>query len=100
MSALASATEVFPLAPGPDRVQRSSEPLSGPDTRPWVLRFARTPDATRAVPLPAALYDERRQISIGIGIDTDPLPYMQTHTPTVPDGSHTNPPPLDEGPKD
>ncbi|MFJ8793912.1 hypothetical protein [Streptomyces sp. NPDC102462] len=23
-----------------------------------------------------------------------------THTPTVPDGSMTNPPPLDEGPKD
>ncbi|WP_445269613.1 putative ATP-grasp-modified RiPP [Streptomyces sp. DSM 41634] len=98
MSRLASATETFPLAPEGGRLPHSSEPPSGPDTRPWALRFARTPDATNTVRLPAALYDEERQLSIGV--DTDLLPYMQTHTPTVPDGSTTNPPQLDEGAKD
>ncbi|MER0245313.1 hypothetical protein AAHZ94_25690 [Streptomyces sp. HSW2009] len=63
-----------------------------------MLRFARTPDATKATPLPASIYDDERQVSIGV--DTDVLPYMGTHNPTVPDGNIKNPPPLDEGPKD
>ncbi|WP_330331943.1 putative ATP-grasp-modified RiPP [Streptomyces sp. NBC_00536] len=98
MNRSASATDAFPLAPEGGRMPHSSEPPSGPTTRPWALRFARTPDATNAVRLPASLYDEERQVSIGV--DTDLLPYMATHTPSVPDGSITNPPPLDEGPKD
>ncbi|MFJ6052289.1 putative ATP-grasp-modified RiPP [Streptomyces sp. NPDC092307] len=98
MSRLASVTEAFPLAPEGGRLPHSSEPPSAPETRPWALRFAQTPDATNATRLPAALYDEERQLSIGV--DTDLLPYMQTHSPTIPDGSTTNPPPLDEGAKD
>ncbi|MFF4454971.1 putative ATP-grasp-modified RiPP [Streptomyces goshikiensis] len=98
MTQLIRPTEAFPLAPEGGRLPHSSEPPSGPITRPWVLRFAKAPDATRAMRLPASIYDEERQLSIGV--DTDLLPYMQTHTPTVPDGSITNPPPLDEGPKD
>ncbi|MEW9519291.1 putative ATP-grasp-modified RiPP [Streptomyces tubercidicus] len=95
---LAHPREAFPLAPEGGRVPHSTEQPSGPTSRPWVLRYAQTPDATQAIPLPAALYDEELQLSVGV--DTDILPFMQTHTPTVPDGSTTNPPPLDEGPKD
>ncbi|MFJ8793911.1 hypothetical protein [Streptomyces sp. NPDC102462] len=44
------AQEAFPLAGG--RLPLSTEAPSGPDTRPWALRFARTPDATGAVTVP------------------------------------------------
>ncbi|MEU3600520.1 putative ATP-grasp-modified RiPP [Streptomyces sp. NPDC006798] len=98
MTTLRQLAEAFPLAPEEGRLPRSAEPPSGPDTRPWVLRFARTPDSTTATGLPASIYDEERQISIGV--DTDLLPYMATHKPTVPDGNIKNPPPLDEGVKD
>lgn len=98
MTTVAHPREAFPLAPEGGRVPHSDEQPSGPNTRPWILRYAQTPDATQATALPASLYDEELQISIGI--DTDLLPYMQTHSPTIPDGSTTNPPPLDEGPKD
>ncbi|CDR06427.1 predicted protein [Streptomyces iranensis] len=37
---------------------------------------------------------------MSVGLYDGPLPYMTTHSPTVPDGNMTNPPPLDEGPKD
>lgn len=90
--------EAFPLAPEGGRVPHSSEHPSVGAVRPWLLRFAQKPDATQATALPATLYDEELQISIGV--DTDLLPYMQTHSPTVPDGSTSNPPPLDEGTKD
>ncbi|MGW8988648.1 putative ATP-grasp-modified RiPP [Streptomyces zhihengii] len=93
---LAHPREAFPLAPEGGRIPRSSEQPS--TTRPWILRFAQRPDATQATVMPAALYDAVQQVSIGV--DTDLLPFMQTHTPTIPDGSTTNPPPLDEGPKD
>ncbi|MGY5131524.1 putative ATP-grasp-modified RiPP [Streptomyces nigrescens] len=98
MSTLAHPREAFPLAPESGRVPPGPEAPSAPTTRPWVLRFAQTPDSTQATPLPAALYDEELQLSVGV--DTDLLPFMQTHSPTIPDGSTTNPPPLDEGAKD
>ncbi|MFF0224751.1 putative ATP-grasp-modified RiPP [Streptomyces sp. NPDC004629] len=91
------AREAFPLADG--RLPLSTEAPSGPDTRPWVLRFARTPGATGAVTVPAAVYDPARQVNVSY--DGGLLTCMaNTHAPTVPDGSMTNPPPLDEGPKD
>ncbi|MFF9346817.1 putative ATP-grasp-modified RiPP [Streptomyces sp. NPDC014734] len=77
---------------------RGSESPSGAAIRPWVLRFARVPDATRAVVRPVAVYDNESQMSVGLY--GGPLPFMQTQTPTVPDGSTSNPPRLDEGPKD
>ncbi|WP_282704101.1 putative ATP-grasp-modified RiPP [Streptomyces sp. CC219B] len=90
--------EAFPLAPDGGRIPRSTEPPTGADTRPWVLRFARVPDATQAVLKPVAVYDEGLQMSVGLY--DGPLPCMQTHHPTIPDGDPSNPPPLDEGPKD
>ncbi|WP_369377686.1 putative ATP-grasp-modified RiPP [Streptomyces sp. cg36] len=98
MSHIAHPQAAFPLVAEGGRIPHSSEQPSGPTTRPWILRYAILPDSTQAVPLPPALYDEDRQISVGV--DTDLLPYMQTHNPTVPDGDPKNPPPLDEGPKD
>ncbi|QKW08026.1 putative ATP-grasp-modified RiPP [Streptomyces sp. NA04227] len=98
MITLAHPREAFPLAPEGGRIPHSSEPPSAPETRPWALRFARTPDATQATVKPAALYDEDLQMSVGLY--DGPLPFMQTHSPTIPDGSITNPPPLDEGTKD
>lgn len=69
------------------------------DTRPWALRFARVPDSTGAVAVPPSFYDHDRQVNMSY--DGGPLTCMaNTHSPTVPDGSITNPPPLDEGPKD
>ncbi|MFJ3906179.1 putative ATP-grasp-modified RiPP [Streptomyces sp. NPDC090025] len=94
----ADPREAFPLAPEGSRVLPGSEPPSNAATRPWVLRFARTPDATQAIVRPPAVYDSESQMSVGL--HDGPLPSMQTHTPTVPDGNITNPPPLDEGPKD
>ncbi|SED83545.1 putative ATP-grasp target RiPP [Streptomyces misionensis] len=91
--------EAFPLTPPGGRTPYSGEVPSGPDTRPWVLRGARTPDSTAAIRVPAHEYDEARQVSISF--DGGRLTCMaNTHTPTVPDGSVSNPPPLDEGPKD
>ncbi|MGW0993552.1 putative ATP-grasp-modified RiPP [Streptomyces sp. NPDC002523] len=95
---VADLREAFPLAPEGGRIPHSTEPPTGPESRPWILRFARTPDASQAVVLPLAVYDEELQMSVGLY--EGPLPYMQTHTPTIPDGSTTNPPPLDEGTKD
>ncbi|MEU8758871.1 putative ATP-grasp-modified RiPP [Streptomyces sp. NPDC048659] len=87
--------EVFPLTA---RLLPSSDPQSSAATRPWILRFARTPDSTQAVTIPPAVYDPESQMSVSLY--GGPLPFMQTHTPSVPDGSIHNPPPLDEGPKD
>ncbi|MFD9789409.1 putative ATP-grasp-modified RiPP [Streptomyces sp. NPDC059070] len=98
MNPIAHPRAAFPLAPKGGRIPHSSEPPSGPNTRPWILRYAILPDAAQAIVLPPALYDEDRQISVGV--DTDLLPYMGTHHPTVPDGDMKSPPPLDEGPKD
>ncbi|MFD7013759.1 putative ATP-grasp-modified RiPP [Streptomyces sp. NPDC059928] len=98
MNPIAHPRAAFPLAPEGGRIPHSAEQPSGPGTRPWILRYATLPDSTRATPLPPALYDEDRQISVGV--DSDLLPCMGTHHPSVPDGSTTNPPPLDEGPKD
>ncbi|MFF2925523.1 putative ATP-grasp-modified RiPP [Streptomyces celluloflavus] len=98
MHAISHPLETFPLAPEGGSVPHSSEQPSGANTRPWILRYAMLPDSQQATALPPALYDEDRQISVGV--DTDLLPYMQTHSPTIPDGSPANPPPLDEGPKD
>lgn len=98
MSPIADPREAFPLAPAGGRVPRSSEEPSDVSTRPWILRFAVLPDAQQAISRPAAVYDAGLQISLGV--DTDQLPYLATHTPTVPDGSTASPPPLDEGPKD
>ncbi|MEV6744161.1 putative ATP-grasp-modified RiPP [Streptomyces sp. NPDC051080] len=98
ITAIADPREVFPLAPRDAYALHGSERPSSATTRPWILRFARTPDATQAIVRPSAVYDNELQMSVGLY--EGPLPYMQTHTPTVPDGSMTNPPPLDEGPKD
>ncbi|MFI1703088.1 putative ATP-grasp-modified RiPP [Streptomyces griseoruber] len=94
---LERAWEAFPLSAG--KLPHSAEAPSGPDTRPWVLRFARTPDSTGAAIIPAHFYDTDRQVNLSY--DGGLLTCMaNTHTPTVPDGSTTNPPPLDEGAKD
>ncbi|MEV7289659.1 putative ATP-grasp-modified RiPP [Streptomyces sp. NPDC093252] len=98
MATVADLREVFPLAPEGGRIPHSSEPPTGPVTRPWALRFARTPDATQAVVVPAAVYDDELQMSVSLY--GGPLPCMATEEPTVPDGNVKNPPPLDEGPKD
>jgi len=90
--------DAFPLAPEGGRIPHSTEPPTGPDSRPWILRFARTPDASQATVLPLAVYDPTLQMSVGLF--DGPLPFMQTHSPTVPDGNVKNPPPLDEGTKD
>ncbi|MFD7458941.1 putative ATP-grasp-modified RiPP [Streptomyces sp. NPDC059868] len=91
--------EAFPLTPSGGRTPHSTEPPSAPQTRPWALRFARVPDSTGAVRIPAHAYDHSRQVNLsdGGGLLTC---MANTHTPTVPDGSTENPPPLDEGPKD
>ncbi|QKW30695.1 putative ATP-grasp-modified RiPP [Streptomyces seoulensis] len=63
------------------------------------LPFARIPDSTGAARIPAHAYDHARQVNLSD--DGGLLTCMaNTHSPTVPDGSTTNPPPLDEGPKD
>jgi putative ATP-grasp target RiPP len=95
---IANPREAFPVASEQGRVPYSSAPPSGPDSRPWVLRFAEVPDASQAIAVPPTVYDNELQLSVGLY--GGPLPYMQTHSPTVPDGSTTNPPPLDEGTKD
>lgn len=98
MNTVAHPREAFPLVPEGGRLAHSGELPTRPTTRPWILRFAVTPDATKATVKPSAVYDERAQMSVGLY--DGPLPYMQTEDPTVPDGNTTNPPPLDEGPKD
>ena len=91
--------EAFPLTPAGGRTPFSTEAPSGAEIRPWALRFARTPDSTGAVPVPEHGYDYGRQVNISY--DAGVLTCMaNTHSPTVPDGSISNPPPLDEGPKD
>lgn len=91
--------EAFPLTPAGGLTPRSTEPPSAVRTRPWALRFARVPDSTGAARIPAHAYDHGRQVNVCD--DGNLLSCMaNTHTPTVPDGSTTNPPRLDEGPKD
>ncbi|WP_172386890.1 hypothetical protein [Streptomyces sp. MNP-20] len=98
MTVIAHPREAFPLAAGDSPAPFSSAHASTPDTRPWILRYARTPDATQAIVKPPAVYDEEAQLSVSLY--DGPLPYMATHKPTVPDGNIKNPPPIDEGPKD
>ncbi|WP_031511175.1 hypothetical protein [Streptomyces megasporus] len=88
--------DAFPLVS--ERIPISSSTPSGPETRPWILQFARTPDAHQAQPIPEAVYDDEQQVSVGLY--GGELPCMGTHFPTIPDGSADAPPPLDEGPKD
>ncbi|GGR09802.1 putative ATP-grasp-modified RiPP [Streptomyces pilosus] len=91
--------EAFPLTLPGGRTPHSEEAPSAPATRPWALRFARTPDSTGAARIPAHVYDHGRQVNISD--DGGLLTCMaNTHSPTVPDGSTSNPPPLDEGAKD
>ncbi|MFC1405718.1 MULTISPECIES: putative ATP-grasp-modified RiPP [Streptacidiphilus] len=91
--------QAFPLTPPGGRYLHSNETPSGPDVRPWALRFATVPDSTGAVAVPACVYDQTQQVSLAS--DGGLLTCMaNTHTPTVPDGDPDNPPPLDEGPKD
>lgn len=94
----AHAREAFPLTSEGGRIARSSAAPTGPDSRPWILRHARIPDATQAMVKPPAVYDEELQRSVSLY--GGELPFMQTETPTIPDGEPDNPPPLDEGPKD
>ncbi|GAA1092046.1 MULTISPECIES: putative ATP-grasp-modified RiPP [Streptomyces violaceusniger group] len=98
MTTFAHPREAFPLLPHGERTPQSDEGPSGSTTRPWILRFARVPDSTQVIEKPVVVYDEGSQMSVGLY--DGPLPYMTTHSPTVPDGNVTNPPPLDEGPKD
>ncbi|MCX4550212.1 putative ATP-grasp-modified RiPP [Streptomyces sp. NBC_01267] len=68
-------------------------------SRPWILRFVRVPDAQQATVVPETAYDDELQMSLTT--DGNPVTVMaNTHSPTIPDGSTTNPPPLDEGAKD
>ncbi|MEU9400524.1 putative ATP-grasp-modified RiPP [Streptomyces sp. NPDC048242] len=91
--------EAFPLAPPGGRIPHSEEAPSGPQTRPWALRFARVPDSTNAIRLPQHHYDRDRQVNLSY--DGGLLTCMaNTHNATVPDGNIKNPPPLDEGAKD
>ncbi|MFJ9822209.1 putative ATP-grasp-modified RiPP [Streptomyces sp. NPDC101151] len=91
--------EAFPLTPPGGRTPFSAEAPSSALTRPWALRFARIPDSTKVTRVPAHTYDDVRQVNMTY--DGGLLTCMaNTHNPTVPDGSTTNPPPLDEGPKD
>ncbi|WP_435280172.1 putative ATP-grasp-modified RiPP [Streptomyces albogriseolus] len=91
--------EAFPLTLPGGRTPYSEEAPSAPATRPWVLRFVRTPDSTGVARIPAHVYDHGRQVNVCD--DGGLLTCMaNTHSPTVPDGSTSNPPPLDEGPKD
>ncbi|MCD9143630.1 hypothetical protein [Streptomyces albireticuli] len=96
MTTVAHPRDAFPLTPEGGRLVRSDEPPTR--TRPWILRFAHIPDATQATAKPPARYDDESQMSVALF--DGPLPYMQTDTPTIPDGDPENPPPLDEGPKD
>ncbi|MFH8403720.1 putative ATP-grasp-modified RiPP [Streptomyces sp. NPDC018019] len=98
MTSVAHPRESFPLAPENGRIPHSAESPTGPNTRPWILRFARVPDATRASVRPAAVYDPELQVSVSLF--GDPLTFAGTHDPTVPDGDVEDPPPLDEGAKD
>ncbi|WP_055547559.1 hypothetical protein [Streptomyces sp. NBRC 110028] len=98
MTTFAHPQEAFPLLPLGGRLLQSDEAPSGSTTRPWILRFACVPDRTQTIEKPVAVYDDAAQMSVGLY--DGPLPYMATHSPTVPDGNMTNPPPLDEGPKD
>ncbi|KAA6220664.1 putative ATP-grasp-modified RiPP [Streptomyces albofaciens JCM 4342] len=98
MTTFAHPREGFPLAPDGGPVPYGGEKPGGQATRPWILRFARVPDAAKAATRPDAAYDAVSQVSVGLL--GEPLPFANTHNPTVPDGSLTNPPPLDEGPKD
>jgi putative ATP-grasp target RiPP len=86
------------MIPADGRVPRGDERPSGPDSRPWILRFARAPDRRQAVPAAEAFYDHQQQIFLPVHGDL--LPYMGTHHPTVVDGDPKNPPKLDEGAKD
>ncbi|MGW0601753.1 putative ATP-grasp-modified RiPP [Streptomyces sp. NPDC002776] len=91
--------EAFPLTPTGGRTPYSEEAPSGEQTRPWALRFARIPDSTSGIRIPSHVYDAGRQVNVCD--DGGLLTCMaNTHEPTVPDGSISNPPPLDEGPKD
>ncbi|MCA6090927.1 hypothetical protein LE181_01895 [Streptomyces sp. SCA3-4] len=95
---IAHPREAFPLAPEGGSLLYSSEPPTHTGSRPWILRFAISPDPTKATVKPPAFYDE--QVQMSVGLYDGPLPYMQTEDPTIPDGDTTNPPPLDEGVKD
>ncbi|WP_217545549.1 hypothetical protein [Streptomyces sp. GbtcB6] len=94
--------QAFPLNPADGPLRLSDEAPSGPDTRPWALRGARTPDSTTGTRVPEHFYDRRRQVNLTPeGDHLVPLAAKTaTHDPTVPDGNMGNPPPLDEGPKD
>ncbi|MGW4023068.1 putative ATP-grasp-modified RiPP [Streptomyces sp. NPDC005009] len=56
--------EAFPLTPPGGRTPCSAEAPSDPQTRPWALRFARTPDSTGVIRLPVHFYDHGRQVSV------------------------------------
>lgn len=95
---VAHPRESFPLASVDGRVPNSDEAPSASTARPWILRFARTPDAQQATVVPATVYDEGEQVNLALY--GGPLPFAQTESPTIPDGDPDNPPPLDEGAKD
>ncbi|MEU0844814.1 putative ATP-grasp-modified RiPP [Streptomyces sp. NPDC005962] len=99
MTTAAHPREAFPIAPEGGRVPHSSEAPTGPTTRPWILRYVRVPDSQKATVVPATVYDETLQMSLALdGVLVTCM--ANTHNATVPDGSSTNPPPLDEGAKD
>ncbi|MEV4974471.1 putative ATP-grasp-modified RiPP [Streptomyces scopuliridis] len=99
MTTVAHPREAFPMAPEAGRLPASADPPTSPATRPWILQFARVPDSQQATVVPAAVYDDDQQVSLTL--DGELIAVMaNTHSPTVPDGSTANPPPLDEGTKD
>ncbi|GGZ55913.1 hypothetical protein GCM10010387_57540 [Streptomyces inusitatus] len=53
-TAIAHPRDAFPVD---GRLPRSFEPPTGPETRPWILRFARRPDSHQVTVVPEARYD-------------------------------------------
>ncbi|MFE5853188.1 putative ATP-grasp-modified RiPP [Streptomyces sp. NPDC056500] len=90
--------EAFPLVDKSAR-EGSSQSPSGPSTRPWVMRFAATPDRRNLTAVPQTRYDEMKQVSVTLD-GSELLPCMATEKKTVPDGDMKNPPPPDQGPQD
>lgn len=98
-TAISHPREAFPIAPEAGRIPHSTEQPADSSTRPWILKWARVPDAQQATIVPETVWDDDLQVSRTL--DGELIAVMaNTHSPTIPDGNTQNPPPLDEGTKD
>lgn len=93
---MSNMQDAFPLVSTAGQVIDCAEEPS--NVRPWIMQFAVPVNCGSAVQVPAARYDDQLQVSVGLF--GGEMPCMGTHSPTIPDGDSSNPPPLDEGPKD